>query len=106
MAKYYLQSGDVQSIVNAADAEGAALWLLNQVVRRTDPLADPYEAADASDASLAMAVIAVDSMGSEICVSEIGYGRDEAGRFHTELILYQWHSLVAAVQSLLEQISE
>ena len=34
MAKFYLQSGKVSFIVNAQDAEGAALWAMHRTIEK------------------------------------------------------------------------
>ena len=119
MAKFYVQSNQVSFVVCSADAEGAALWAMHRVIdeaicdyeeqRLLDqwfedsfddepidgvPEAVPYEAMLDGLACFA----------ETIKVSEIGYGRDEAGLIRTEEIFGQWRQLMQAVDRLCDQM--
>ena len=126
MAKFYVQSGRVSYIVCALDLEGAALWVMHRVMddkicefeaaqagwrdshdedSSDDPTADPFY-----EDHLLMGVpqaIPYDAMleglaqfDGTISLSELGFGRSEAGELETENIFHQWRQLMLAVDRL------
>lgn len=103
MSKFYIQSGDVSFVVSAADAEGAALWLLNRVIEQHLPV-EQIEQRQIGD-EMAMALLdELAGFGEEIHVSEIGFGNDEADVFDTLNLIEVWGSLIRAIDNLLEQL--
>ncbi len=122
MAKYYIQSGSVSFIVGACDAEGAALWVMHRIMDEKicdfeDAKATWHDSAeeeaglDPSNDDLEMLgipqAIPYDAMleglaefGQDICISEQGFGRAEAGELPTEDIFHQWRQLMLAVDRL------
>jgi hypothetical protein len=125
MAKYYIQSGNVSYIVCACDLEGAALWVMHRVMdqkiadfemAQSDWLDDSSGDDLQSDSdqfyedNLLMGIpeaIPYDAMleglaefEETICISERGFGRDEAGQLQTENIFHQWRQLMLAVDRL------
>ena len=121
MAKYYIQSGKVTFVVCACDVEGAALWTMHRVMDRkvcefeNSLLADDIDPFDlpVSDAELEEfpQAIPYDAMldglaefGEKILVSQIGFGRDDAGELETELIFHQWRQLMKAVDRIHDQL--
>lgn len=123
MPKYYLQSGAVSFVVCAVDVEGAALWTMH---RTMDKMVAAYEAAKAewldpefddevgaileAENNEALGVpegIPYDAMleglsqfDDVIHISELGYGRDDAGLVQTEEIFRKWRQLMLAVDRL------
>ena len=122
MPKYYIQSGQVSYIVGACDVEGAALWTMHRIMDEKIcdyedeiledeadlfdlpiddkavtgvPEAVPYEA---MLNGLAM-------FGQTIRVSQIGFGRDDAGELETEEIFHQWRQLMQAVDRLHDRLN-
>jgi len=80
MPKFYVQSGQVQVILDAQDAEQAAItafqwWCERQAEAMFDVFGD-----DADDRQL----------GNEILVSEAGFGTVDAESFQTLDILMAW----------------
>jgi hypothetical protein len=114
MPKYYIQSGRVNLIVNAADAEGGALWAINRVVQQYLPAGDlGRSSADlASEPQPANGKIranaltaAMDQFDAEIRVSELGLGRDDAGTLDTELTARLWLEISDALDWLMNQLN-
>lgn len=99
MAKFYVQSGLVAHIVTANDAFSAALWAMHLVMEDVVPVADVdwLDEADQPEHGFADGLM---KLGAEIAVSEVGWGRDEAGRFDTADTLAEWNQLVIAVSRL------
>lgn len=99
MAKFYVQSGLVAHIVTANDAFSAALWAMHLVMEDVVPVAevDWLDEADQPEHGFADGLL---KLGEEILVSEVGWGRDEAGRFDTADTLAEWNQLVIALTRL------
>lgn len=100
MPKFYVQTELLSRIVIAEDAQGAALATVHQVIG--DVADGDYSCSDWVDEC------EVDQVRSEldnqILVSEIGFGRDEAGRFSTDEIIQQWHDLMVAIENMIERL--
>ena len=100
MAKYYVQAGSFSRIVIAHDAQGAALATVHNV------LGDPIEDDRALDPIQWVNEDEVEEFSEEVAelifVSEIGFGRSEAGCFATEDIIQHWHDLMVAIENLLK----
>ena len=103
MAKFYVQSANTKFVVTAADAEGAALWVINQIVERTFPnTVDPEHRINGEN--FLYVVSTMDQFDAEVLVSEIGFGRCEVAILDTELLFKQWYQLVNAVSHLFDQM--
>jgi hypothetical protein len=98
MAKYYLTSGNIEFVVTAMDSEGAALWMINQIV---DQVIAPGEHYDENETDSEL-----DVFDDQIMVSEIGFGRDEAGVMDTEMLFMHWFQLSNALNNLLDRLDD
>lgn len=105
MAKFYVQSGEINFVVTAADAEGAALWLVHRLINTHTP-ADPICQTANDVVQTIVITAALERLDSQLRVSEIGFGKHEAGLFETELVVKQWMELVRAMNWLLDQMNE
>ena len=123
MPKYYIESGNVRYIVCAVDSEGAAMWAMHRLM---DTMAKTYQQAKADwyDEELEEALpdatlesdeelfglpegIPYDAVMEGLAqfeplirLSEIGFGRQEAGSLDTENIFHKWRQLMVAVDRL------
>ena len=118
MAKFYLTSGTVSTVVSAEDAEKAALWVVHKVMQQILPVyqescseeklshgANALPHPDSGIASVASGEgrtepSAIRTLGSEILVSEEGPGRDDAGRLDTFELVCHWNQLMVALDRL------
>ena len=103
MAKFYLTSGNIEFVVTAVDAEGAARWMINQIVDELVPPTSEFNADD-EPGELIDYVEALDVFDDQIMVSEIGFNRDEAGVLETERLFMQWFQLSNALNRLLDRL--
>ena len=121
MAKYYIQSGSVSYVVNACDAEGAALWAMHRIMDEKicdyeDALLandiDPFDL-PISDEHLREVPQAVPyeamleglaQFEETIMVGERGFGHVDAGELDTEDIFHQWRQLMQAVDRLHDRL--
>lgn len=116
MAKYYLSSGNVRTVISADDAEKAALWVVHKVMQQVLPVyADTPETTNLDyqndDHDRDMDEIAPQNravakpagpkqLGSEILVSEEGFGGADAGRLDTFELVCHWNQLMVALDRL------
>lgn len=99
MAKYYVQAGSFSRIVIAEDAQGAALATVHGVlseVNDEDRIVDPVQWVSDDEVDEFS-----DDIAELIFVSEIGFGRSEAGCFFTEEIIQHWHDLMIAIENMI-----
>ncbi|MCH2181047.1 MAG: hypothetical protein MK108_03495 [Mariniblastus sp.] len=101
MSKFYVQSGHVAWTVQSADAEGAALWLLNQTLRPFLPL-DEIASRSQREEAIVCLLDGLARLEPTIAVSQIGMGRCEAGHFDTGDLFNTWQQLSCSVSSLLD----
>ena len=96
MPKFYVQCASIQYLTFAKDARGAALAAVHQFIgQRIDIASIDWTNAETIDRNdMISAMLALDE---SILVSEIGFGRDDAGTFATAEILSEWNELVIAV---------
>ncbi len=103
MAKYYVQSGTLRTIVQAESTQKAAVWAVHQVLGQVMQLESaPTAAIDAEsqsaefmDRSNRVAVL-----GSTVCVSEQGFDRRDAKSLETLTVVSQWNDLVSTLDRL------
>ncbi len=104
MAKYYVQCGLSQQLIQAEDASGAALWAVHQIIEQAIDLdsIDWMDEDQINNMDLIRVMLALDP---QVLVSEIGFGRCEAGAFETPEIMTEWNQLIAAVSRLQMRLS-
>ena len=81
MPKFYVQSGQVQVVLDAQHAEQAAITAFQWwCERQAEAMFDVFDDDDADDRQL----------GNEMLVSEAGFGAGDAESFQTLDILMAW----------------
>lgn len=105
MPKYYVQCGMSKMLVDAEDARGAALWTAHQIIDQSIDL-DTIDWTDADEINNLELIRVLLALDNEILVSEIGYGRCEAGRYDTPDIMTEWNQLIVAVSRLEMQMAK
>ena len=98
MAKFYVESGNLQFVTHAADSNAAAIWAVHRTLGRVMPfLADQssFTAAPATSETV---------LGETIRVSERGFGRYDGPEYRTFQIVSQWNHLVTALERLEERM--
>ena len=99
MAKFYVQSGNIKTIVAADDTDKAALWVVHRTLQQVVPV---YEDSEMSPEEKNSHLVAEGIMvlGNEILVSEIGFDRNDAQKLDTFELLVHWHQLMVALDRL------
>lgn len=99
MAKYYIQSGTVRTIVSADDHEKAALWTIHKTMQQVVPIYDDAEltAEEKGDVALAQGIMV---LGETVRISERGFDRADAYQLDTFELVAHWHQLMVALARL------
>ena len=93
MAKFYVQSGSLEVVLQAHDSRCAAIWAVHKTLGQTLPFlceeAEGYgELADLT------------RLGDSVKVSERGFDRADADVFETFDIVTEWNQLLVALDRL------
>lgn len=99
MAKYYIQSGNVRTVVSADDHEKAALWTVHKTMQQIVPVYDDVELSPQEKGDVAL-VQGVMVLGNTIRVSEQGFDREDASELDTFELVTHWHQLMVALSRL------
>ena len=94
MAKYYVQSGTMRSVVQAASSRKAALWAIHQVLGQVLPLNSDADAAGNDP------VQEVTMLSAKVAVSERGFDRDDASSLLTMDVVTEWNQMVMTLDRL------
>ncbi len=99
MAKFYVQSGTVRTIVQAESSRKAALWAVHQTMQQVLPLSDDADQTAASKAhradSQGFAVLA-----AVVTVSERGFDRADGISMATIEVVAEWNQMVTTLDRL------
>lgn len=99
MAKYYIQSGTIRTVVSADDSEKAALWTVHKTMQQVVPVYDDVEltADEKNDVAMVQGVMV---LGDTMQISERGFDRDDAEQRDTFELIAHWHQLMIALARL------
>lgn len=99
MAKYYVQSGNVKTIVSADDSEKAALWTIHCAMRQVVPVYDDEELTPEAKSEVAV-IQGIMVLGNTLRISELGFDRADALELDTFDLVVHWHQLMIALAKL------
>jgi hypothetical protein len=118
MAKFYVQSGSVRSVVDSVDLDRAALWAVNDVMDHALSLdgesleGDLYNESDCETEDFGSAKLDATKpiaesryLGATVRISEIGFDRDDAMVVDTLEVFRHWYELFQAVSVLSAKFS-
>ena len=116
MAKFYVQSGLFSIIVQARDGEGAALWAVHQFLENCEAYSTTVSQATVSRVAVSQAAVNTNdadgnrpsqgqacneqNLAATLSVSEVGFGRREAGCYLTDEVMQKYVELWAALSAL------
>jgi hypothetical protein len=99
MAKYYVQSGTLRSVVQAESSRKAAIWAVHEAMRQVLPIEDPAgQTAEAKSEMASRQGVAV--LAARLQVSERGFDRSDATSLCTLDVVSQWNQLVMTLDRL------
>ena len=99
MAKYYVQSGTLRTVVEARSSRKAALWAVHQAMQQLLPIEDrPGETAESKSRQVASNGVAV--LAAEVTVSERGFDRPDGTSLQTLEVVSQWNQMMTTLDRL------
>lgn len=99
MAKYYVQSGNIRTVVSADDAEKAGLWIVHRTMQQVMPVYEDDELSPEQKGEVAV-VEGVMVLGNTVKTSELGFDRTDADETDTFDLVQHWHQLMVALSRL------
>jgi len=93
MPKFYVQSGQLEMVLQARDTRCAAIWAAHRTLSQTLPFLCESESNYAMLADLTQ-------LGETIRVSQRGFDRDDAVTFQTLDIVTEWNQLLVALDRI------
>src|SRR6185295_6060577 len=97
MPKFYVQSGNIELVLQAHDSRCAAIWAVHRTLGQTLP----FLCVEAEDFA---ALADITRLGDAICVSERGFDRSDAAHYDTLEIVTEWNQLLVALDRLQERV--
>lgn len=97
MAKYYVQSGTLRTMITAQTTGKAAIWAVHQAMQQVFPI----DGMTPCDHDQPAAVLA-----SVVCVSELGFDRDDAVQLSTMNVVTQWNEMVNTLDRLERMVNQ
>lgn len=99
MAKFYIQSGNVRTVISADNSEKAALWVVHKAMQQVIPVYEDEELTPEKKEEIAI-VEGVMVLGNAVRVSQIGFDRTDSEELDTFELLVHWHQLMVALERL------
>lgn len=99
MAKYYVQSGTMRVVVDAQDAQRAALWAVHKAMQQIMPIYDDAVVSPQAKSDLAAAQ-GMFVLDGTLRLSEQGFDRDDAASMETFGVVTEWNQLMIALDRL------
>lgn len=99
MAKYYVQSGTMRSVVEAESCRKAALWAVHQAMLQVLPIEDEGGQSPETKSERA-ATSGVSVLSGRVNVSERGFDRGDAASLPTLEVVTQWNQMVTTLDRL------
>ncbi len=99
MAKYYVESGTLQLVVQADDAHKAALWAVHRAMQQIVPVYDQARLSPEVKADIALTEGAM-VLGETMTLNEVGFERTGGTEFDTADLVIEWNQLMIALTKL------
>lgn len=96
MAKYYVQSGTLRTIVQAESSRRAALWAVHQAMQQVLPMES--ESMNVSSEQIGDGGVAV--LSGKVSVSERGFDNSDATSMPTLEVVKEWNDMAMTLDRL------
>ena len=93
MPKFYVQSGNLEMVLQAHDSRCAAIWAVHRTLGQTLP----FLCEEVGDYA---ALSDLTRLGDAVSVSQRGFDRSDADVFDTLDIVTEWNQLLVALDRL------
>lgn len=97
MAKYYVQSGPIRTVMDAQDIQGAALWAMHSVLGEISFIYEERSQWTDQQRFDQVLMHAMIELEPTVRVSERGFDRTDAIVLETFDLAVQWHQLATAL---------
>ena len=97
MAKFYVQSGTMRSVVQAESARKAAVWAVHQAMQQVLPL-ESDESPERTSEKVANRGVVV--LSGKVTVSERGFDGDNGATMSTMEVVADWNQMVTTLDRL------
>jgi hypothetical protein len=99
MSKFYVQSGTLQTVVEAVSSRKAALWAVHQAMQQVLPVEDSdCQTPDRKSETLGESGVRV--LGHDLIVSRHGFGATDRCVVSTMEVVDEWNQMVATLDRL------
>ena len=99
VAKFYVQSGTMRTVVQAESSRKAALWAVHQAMQQVLPMEDdPGMSTARKSENVSRDGVAV--LSQRVKVSEQGFDREDSACLPTMEVVTEWNDLVATLNRL------
>ena len=95
MAKYYVQSGTLRTVIQAESARKAAIWAIHQVLGQVLPTEDDFGGPISTEFDDGNHCLA-----RRVRVSQRGFDRKDAATHLTHEVVGEWSQLVSTLDRL------
>ena len=95
MPKFYVESGNLQMVVHANNARGAAIWAVHRAMSQMLPFLTDMPLSAAEQEPLLLAEL--------IKTNECGFGRPDSLVHETFAVVSEWNQLMVALDKLHEE---
>ena len=99
MAKYYVQSGTMRSVVEAESSQKAALWAVHRAMLQVLPIEDAEDQTPEMKSERA-ATSGVSVLSGKLVISEHGFDRVDVKSLPTLEVVTQWNEMVSMLDRL------
>ncbi|MDE0865436.1 MAG: hypothetical protein OSA98_16745 [Rubripirellula sp.] len=98
MAKYYVQSGTMRTVVQAESSRKAALWAVHQAMQQVLPMDDdPPVSVELKTENVSDGVAV---LSQRLRISERGFDREDSTSMPTMGVVTEWNELVVTLDRL------
>ncbi len=99
MAKYYVQSGTMRTVVQADSSRKAALWAVHQAMQQVLPMAgEAPVSTELKSENVGEGGVAV--LSQRVRISERGFNREDSTSMPTMEVVTEWNELVVTLDRL------
>ena len=111
MAKFYVQSGSIRSIVDCYDSECAAVWVVNRVMEQIAPMSgEALNDCELNDEALCdgeeCGDVGMFALDDSIQISEQGFDRIDCEVIDSHMAFVHWHQLKRAIEAIHKQFDD
>lgn len=100
MAKFYVESGNLKTIVTASNSRGAALWVAHRALSDVLPFVGPECENPTNENDQPF------KLGESVLVSQRGFGRPDCRVYETLELISEWSQLIVALSRLEQDLVE